>query len=69
MRGTCIVSNNHHGNLLLPVLGSSGKSGQIDFGSKLRTIPEDFSQCSSLKKGVFLETSQGLAMLSEFCVI
>lgn len=69
MRGTCIVSNNHHGNLLLPVLGSSGKSGQIDFGYKLRTIPEDFSQCSSLKKGVFLEKSQGLAMLSEFCVL
>lgn len=71
MRGICIVSNNHHGNLLLPVLGSSGKSGQIDYGTKLRTIPEDSSQCCSLKKkkGVFLETSQGLAMLSGFCVL
>lgn len=70
MRGICIVSNNHHGNLLLPVLGSSGKSGQIDYGTKLKTIPEDSSQCCSLKKkGVFLETSQGLAMLSGFCVL
>lgn len=33
-------------------------------------IPEDSSQCCSLKKkGVFLETSQGLAMLSGFCVL
>lgn len=68
MRGICIVSNNYYGNFLFFVLGFFGKFGQIDFGFKLRIILEDFCQCSSLKKGVFFEISQGFVMLFDFCV-
>lgn len=65
MKGTCTVSNNHYGNILLPVWWSSGKS--IDkLIMDLLNAPRRLSvSVVEQKKFMFLEESQGHAPLSE----